>query len=262
MKIWSQSCSPLHHPTRKDYQEALEKHAKRIARPGTVVEFHGMKAQIPGMTTSHTGESVCGWRSVRDAIRAEREGYDAFVMSSAFDSGYYGIREMVEIPVVFITEASIHIARMLGHKFAFLTINPFMLSRLMQIAKQYDLDERMVQGGCVDISYANDFPKMFKEPAPYVDRATKSIKEIAARGANIIIPVPVPISMFLLEQGVKEVETSRILDIFGCGLKMTELMVDLKEMGMVRSKHGLFSRPPKELMAGLQKLYEVDFETG
>ena len=260
MKIWIQSCSPLHHPTRNDYQESLKKHARKIARPGTLFEFHGMDVQIPGMTTSHTGENVCGWQSVRNAIRAEKEGYDAFVMSSTFDSGYFGIHEMVDIPVVFITEACLHLALMLGHKFAFVTINPFILARFEEISKQYGLAERMVRGGCVDITYARDFPIMFKEPAVYVDRMTKSIKEIVARGADIIIPNPVPLSMFLLEQGEREVDSARILDTFACGFKMTELMVDLKESGMIRSKHGLFSAPPKELMPALQKLYQVTFE--
>jgi Asp/Glu/hydantoin racemase len=262
MKIWIQSCAPLHHETRSDYQKALKRHAKRVARPGTTVEFHGVDVQIPGMTTSYTGESVCGWQSGRNAIRAEREGYDAFFMSSVPDSCYYGIKEMVDIPVVFITEASLHVALMLGHKVAFMTINPFFLARLMDIAKRYGLVENLVQGGCVDISYASDLPIMFKKPASYVDKASKTINEIASRGANIIIPGPVPLSMFLLEQGVREVGTARILDIFTCGLKMTELMVDLKESGMVRSKHGLFSAPPKELMPELRKLYQVNFEIG
>ena len=260
MKIWIQSCAPLHHETRNDYQKALKKHALRVKRSDTQIEFHGVDVQIPGMTTSYSGESVCGWISTRNAIRAENEGYNAFLMSSVPDSGYYGIKEMVNIPVVFISEASIHVALMQGNKFAFLTINPFFLARLMEIAKRYGLSENMVQGGCVDISYSNDFPIMFKKPKIYIDKIKKEIKAIANRGANVIIPGPVPISMLLLEQDIREVGSARVLDVFSCGLKMTEFMVDLEKAGMVRSKHGLYSAPPLELMSALKNLYQVKFE--
>jgi len=60
--------------------------------------------------------------------------------------------------------------------------------------------------------------------------------------------------MLPLEQEVREVDSARILDVFTCGLKMTELMVDLKRSGMIRSKHGLFSAPPMELMPALKNL--------
>ena len=261
MKIWVQSCAPLGDATRSDYQQALKRQAQGIIRPDTVVEFHGMSAQIPGMPTSHTGEQACGWQSVRNAIQAEQEGYDAFVMASMFDSGYYGIREMVDIPVVFITEASLHIALMLAHKFAFLSINPMIVLRFAEQVKRYGLAERLVHGGYINMSYANDFPKMFKDPAPYIDIITKAVEEIVARGADIILPGPVPISAFLVEQGIREINGARILDVSGCALKMAEMMVDLHANGLTRSKHGLFTAPPKELMPALRKLYQVKWET-
>ena len=130
MKIWSQSCSAMGKgPIESDYEKSLKRHAQKIARPDTVVDFHGVDAPIPGMTVSHTSTEVCGWQSVRNAIKAEREGYDVFALANTHDPSYYRIREMVDIPVVFMMEVSLHMALMLGQKFAFLTLNPMALLR-------------------------------------------------------------------------------------------------------------------------------------
>ncbi|MFC1930100.1 aspartate/glutamate racemase family protein [Chloroflexota bacterium] len=261
MKIWSQSCTALSRdPVVSDYTQALKKHVKEIVRPDTVVDFHGVDAPIPGMTLSHTGTDVCGWQSVRNAIQAEREGYDAFIMGSTMDPGYYEIREMVDIPVVFISEASLHIAQMLGNKFAYLTINPMLVKRFMEVPKRYGCGERMVEGESVNISYAEDFSKMFKNPDPYIDIVTKAVEKIVDRSADIILPVPVPLSMFLAELGLKEVKGAKILDMLWCALKTAELMVDLKARGITRSKLGIYQAPPKEAMPAMQKLYQVKWD--
>ena len=70
---------------------------------------------------------------------------------------------------------------------------------------------------------------MFKKPKIYIDKIKKEIKVIANRGANVIISGPVPISMLLLEQDIREVGSGKILDVFLCGLKMTEFMVDCND---------------------------------
>jgi len=36
----------------------------------------------------------------------------------------------------------------------------------------------MVRGGCVGISYADDFPMKFKKPKIFIERIKKAIKEI------------------------------------------------------------------------------------
>ncbi|MFC1930012.1 aspartate/glutamate racemase family protein [Chloroflexota bacterium] len=255
MRIWSQSCGAFgKDPIWRDYEESCGRYVRKIAKPDTVVDFHGVNATIPGTTTTFFASEECARQAVTAAVRAEREGYDAYIMQSTLDPGHYAIKEMVNIPVVLMMETSLSLALMLGHKFSFLTISPIMLLRLADKVKQYGLAERMVQGGCLDIDYS-EMLGMFKNPPPYIEKITKAVKEIVKRGADIIYCSPTPINMFCLEQGIKEVDGAHILDNFGCLVKMAELMVDLKNMGIIRSKHGLYAAPSKEVLAALQRDY-------
>ncbi len=251
MKIWCQSCGAIgKDPVWYEYEKAMEEHAKEIARPDTVVEIHGCDS-IPGLDQYYASQAICRMQSIRNAIRAEQEGYDAFVMISNTDQGYHEIREVVDIPVVFILENSIFFSLMFAQRFAFLTHNSTGLSFMTELARQYGLTERMVEGGYLKLRYT-DWTNMFKHPDRYVEIITQKAKEIVARGAGILIGVALPISVWCLKNGLAEIDGARVLDGFGCAVKMGELMVDLKKIGISRIKS---SPPSQELLAGIQKLY-------
>ncbi|MFH1169874.1 MAG: aspartate/glutamate racemase family protein, partial [Chloroflexota bacterium] len=134
MKVWCQSCGAFgKDPVWNDYEESLKRHAKKIARPDTVVELHGLDGTVPGIDSYHASQSMCMMQSVRNAIRAEREGYDVFVMISTIDAGFNEVREMVDIPVVMMLENCVHFAMMLAPRFAFFTHNEPLLLGLTEL---------------------------------------------------------------------------------------------------------------------------------
>ncbi len=255
MKIWCQSCGVFG----KDsayfgyYEKALEKHAREIARPDTAVDIRGADIFAPGVDRYHASQNICTMQAVKKAIRAEQEGYDAFVMISTIDAGFYEIREMVDIPVVFMLENCVHFAMILAPKFAFLTHNDALLERLTEMTKQYGLAENMIPGGHLDYSYTI-WPDMFEHPERYIDIVTQKAKEIIKRGARILIPSALPLGVWIVQQGLTDVDGCRIIDAFGCAVKMAELMVDLKKIGISRSKYG---SPPKDILTTIQKLYKT-----
>ena len=51
---------------------------------------------------------------VDNAIAAEREGYDVFVLGGMRDLGYSEIPDAVDIPVAFIGEATFRVASLLA----------------------------------------------------------------------------------------------------------------------------------------------------
>jgi len=58
---------------------------------------------------------------IDQAIRAERSGADGLVINCMDDPGLHAAREAVRIPVSAPGEASMHLASMLGHRFAIVT---------------------------------------------------------------------------------------------------------------------------------------------
>ncbi len=252
MKIWCQSCGGFgKDPIWDPYEKGLKAHIKKVARPDTVVELYGQEATIPGIDRYHASGAMCMLGSARNAIRAEREGYDAFVMISTIDAGYHQIKELVDIPCVFMLENCVHFAMMLAPKFAFITHNQLLLARLEEMTRQYGLAQNMIPGDFLNLSYSV-WPEMFGHPERFVDSITQKAKSIIARGAGVLIPAALPLGVWLVQQGLTDIEGGRVFDAWGGAIKMAELMVDLKKIGVTRSKS---SSPPKDMLASLYKFY-------
>lgn len=259
MKIWIQSGSALANDATtaygREYEQSLKRHFQQVARPGTTVEVFGIERTPVGKDRYAASHHVVVSLMIRSVLRAEPEGYDVITVVNTLDHGFYEIREVVNIPVVFITESSLYMACLLAPKFAFVTHNQAMLLHVTELARRYGLAERMAPGGCLNLTY-HDFPRMYQEPEPYVDRFVAEARRVIKQGANILLVAGNPANMFLLDQGVTHIDDVPILDVCGAVIKVAELMVDLKEMGIRRSKTGLFTAPSPEEIVQIRKLYE------
>ena len=262
MKIWVQSGSGLAKDAKtasygSHYEEFLKKHFQKVARPGTSVDLFGIEGTPVGKDRYYSSQHVVEAAIIKSALRAEKEGYDAIAVLITLDLGFHEIRELVDIPVVFNTESSLHIACMSASKFAFMTHNQPLLLRMSELPKRYGLSERMVPGGYLNLTY-DDFPKMYKDPKPYIERFAEEARRVIKQGADVLLFAGNPVNMFMVEQGVKEIDGVPVLDVCGTLIKVAELMVDLRKMGISRSKRGLCAPPSKEELVQLRKLYGTD----
>ena len=105
---------------------------RNAASPGTTVEVHGLG---PGMAIADqyrylefldTGEIL------ENGLRAEREGYDAFLIGNVFEPGLHALRELLNIPVLGLCEASVHLACLMGASFSVVNVNPKFARRVTE----------------------------------------------------------------------------------------------------------------------------------
>jgi allantoin racemase len=260
MKIWCQSCTAIGISEEESiwghYYQAQQNHAKKVCRVGTVCEFHGMEKTIPGVDRFKSAWHLCQHGSIKNAIRAEKEGFDAFLMVSTPDVGFREIRELVDIPVIFITQATLMFCSLLAPNFAFIAHNRGLLNMLYDVTERYGLTERMVPGGNLDITYL-DVEMAYQNPQPTIEAFTKVAKEIISRGATLLFPVASLFSQWLIEQNIRKVEGVTIIDPLGIALKITEMMVDLERLGIKRSKIGAYASPGKEVQQALHREFGV-----
>ncbi|MFC2066249.1 aspartate/glutamate racemase family protein [Chloroflexota bacterium] len=258
MKIWIQSGSALATDSTNmygsQYEQSLKKHFQEVARPGTTIELFGTERTPPGKDRYNSSTHLVTSSIIRSAIRAEEEGYDVIAIVSTLDLGYDEIRELVDIPVVAITESSCYLSCLLASKFAFLPHNQKLLLRMTEMVKKFGLTERMVPGRHLNITY-EDFPNMYKDPEPYINKFSEEARKVIEQGADILMIMGNPTNMFMVDQGVKEIDGVPILDVCGAVIKIAELVVDLKQMGINRSKQGLLAAPSPEEIAQLRKFY-------
>ncbi|MFE4061031.1 aspartate/glutamate racemase family protein [Streptomyces sp. NPDC059096] len=114
MRILVTNCN-----TTEAMTEEIVRGARRASAPGTTVT---------GLTPDWGPESAEGWldshlsaAAVLDALRRHEEPYDAVVMAGFGEHGREGARELVDAPVVDITEAAAHLACLLGRRYGVVT---------------------------------------------------------------------------------------------------------------------------------------------
>lgn len=106
--------------TTQEMTEEIVRGARAVAGPGTAVL---------GLTPRWGPESAEGWldsylsaAAVIDLLRTyEGPPYDAVVMAGFGEHGREGVRELVDVPVVDITEAAAHLACLLGRRYGVVT---------------------------------------------------------------------------------------------------------------------------------------------
>ena len=258
MKLWLQSGSALAAdagtPYGKRYEASIAKHMQSVARPDTELQIFGIGRTPYGKDRYRAALQIVTTEMIKNVLRAEEQGFDAVAVINTLDHGYYEMRELLDIPVVFISESSMHLACQLAPSFSFITHNAAMQLHVGELAKRYGLADRMVEGADLGLTY-EDFPKAYADPEPYIDGFAEAARQAIARGAAMLMVAGNPFNMFLIDQGVRDVDGVPVLDCSTAAIKAAELMVDLERLGIRRNATGLFDPPPAEAKAAMRALF-------
>jgi allantoin racemase len=174
---------------------------------------------------------------VLDLVRkAGDEGYDAIVIACFSDPGLDAAREIAEIPVVGIEEATLHMAAMLGHKFSPVTAFPIHIPTRDLHARMAGFEHAYASTVVTDMSVL----EMDANP----DKTKQRILEVARRaieddGAEVIVLGCAGLSGY-----AEDIEGKLgvvVLDPTAVALKVAELFADL---GLRHSKVARFATPP------------------
>src|SRR4026207_2376071 len=109
----------------------------RAAGPGSAVHREGV-AESAGIGVHYRVLEYHDAREViYNAMKAEREGYDAFLIGNISDACIREAREAVNIPVLGLCETSLHIACMMGATFSMVSISEKWTPRLIENVTRY-----------------------------------------------------------------------------------------------------------------------------
>jgi len=96
------------------YAQSLKQLLNRSAVPGTTVNVYGLSEGAGIADQYRCLELVDTQEILSNGLRAEQEGYEAFLIGNIFDPGLHALREELDIPVLGLCESSIHLACMMG----------------------------------------------------------------------------------------------------------------------------------------------------
>lgn len=262
IRIWHQSFTVLQ--DLHAYGEALNAHFAKVARPDTIIEMHGMR---PGtFRTNYPGDDIKyasiqyfhGSQFMAAALQAEREGADAFAISTLPEPALREARSLLNIPVVGYGESAMLTACMLGQKFGVLVFIEELAELVAANAVRHGLASRFAGAEFVGFRF-NDVLEGFEKPGPLIDRFRASARKLIDKGIDVIIPGEAPLTVLLAANGIHEVDGAVVVDSLATWVKHAEMLVDLKrQCGVTRSKRGYFSsRPAPDRVEEIMDFYRL-----
>lgn len=262
VKVWHQSFTVLNDVPH--YRDALQQHLSGAVGPDTEVVLHGMAegtypSDYPG---SHIGYAYLSGlhreQFVQAALRAQDEGYDAFMIATIPDTGFEEVRTLVDIPVVAFGQTSALSAAQLGDCVGIVNFIEALVPQLRRNFEHYRLD-RLV-GPIVQVKAAfHDIMAAFAEPAPLVAAFEAAAREAIGRGANVIVPGEGPLNVFLAGQGIAHVDDVPVLDSLGVLAATAELRARVhRRTGIRPSRRGFFgAQPDRSLVDAARAFYGI-----
>jgi allantoin racemase len=105
----------------------------------------------PASIESEFDEALCVPDTIRRAIEAERRGANAIIIDCMGDPGLAACREAVTVPVIGPAQTAMHVASMLGHRFAFITVLQRLRAVIDKLVAGYGLNDTYGSFRAVDI---------------------------------------------------------------------------------------------------------------
>ncbi len=255
MKIWIQSSSTLGAtPLWEPYEKNLREYCNKICREGNEVVPYGVPRRHEKQRLYPYFHELNQNLVIENAIRAQKEGYDAFCVNCAGDPAHKEIKNVVDIPVVQLLESMLHFAYMMGTRFAFLVYESNAIIRHYELVREYGLTERMINPIVFDVVHS-DLPKGFKNPEPLIKAMMPAAEKMVEQGAEVLIPTCGCLSLVLATHNIRRVKGAPILDGTALVIKIAEMLVDLKKLGLERSTANLSMKPTREELAEARRIY-------
>jgi allantoin racemase len=191
------------------------------------------------------------------AVSAEKDGYDAILITCFGDPMLHQIRQAVNIPVASIGEASLLTAAMMGSKFGLVHISEYNIIETRHKIHQYGLSERLANVRAINETPAEQGSAIFNA-AHAIESFAKVGRELIDDGAEVLIPACGLMSPALrlapgmedrYPNGFTELDGVPILDVMSCGIKMVETLYALKQCGSTWiSRKNFYARPSRAAM--------------
>lgn len=243
VRLWYQSFIDVE--AQAPYFERLRTHLDAIKAPGTVIDIHGLSP--PDRWFHPVTEFRGAEQTIRNAIRAKAEGYDAFVIGHFPDPGLLECRGAVDMPVIGLGESTLLHGCTMGRRIGLITINPVFVPYIEAQVAAYGLQERVIGVSAIDAD-VDRFMQAFTDP-----EAQKQVRAEfealvtphVAAGADVIIPSGgMPMLLFSQMQPFT-VAGAAVMEGPTVVLKMAEAAVAIHRItGVVAGRNGQYRLAP------------------
>ena len=229
--------------TSEPITERLASAARRAAAPDTVIVPLTAQRGVPYIATR--AEAQIGGAIALEMLAEHHRDVDAAIIAAFGDPGLFGARELFDLPVVGLAEASMLTACMLGRRFAIVTFARALGPWYEDCVDMHGLAGRCAGVRMLDESFVSVSDVQEENEDLLVKLANRAVTE---DGADVIILGGAPLAG--LADKVKDRIPVPVVDQMAAAVKQAEALVAL---GVRKATAGTFRRPDAKPTIGIAK---------
>ena len=253
-RIWYQSFTDP--DADRPYFTRLKEYLGSVASPGCQVEAFGIQpgARYPGPITDFR----CAAQAIANALTAQEQGYDAFVIGNFQEAGLAEARSAVRIPVIGLGEATMLHACTLGRKIGLIATTPVHIPYHQDQIARHGLHRRVIAVQAVQAD-TGQFNRAFDDEREYrsLREAFDSQAEpMLGLGIDVIIPAGgYPMLLFTREQSFA-IGGATVLNGLPVAVAAAETAVRLSRLnGTGTSRRTAYALPPSEAVTEFRSAF-------
>lgn len=218
----------------------IEERARSAARADT--EIIGLTPTLGAESVEGNFESYLAAVAVMDAVTSHPDEFDAVIQAGFGEHGREGLQELLEVPVIDITEAAGHVAALIGRTFSVVTTLdrtvPLIEDRL-RLAGLADRCASVRSSGLSVLELEQDTERTVRAVAKEAEIAVGTDRaEVICLGCG---------GMAGLEDAVRTSTGTPVVDGLRSAVKLAEGLVDL---GLSTSKSRTYAAPRAKRVNG------------
>lgn len=211
------------------YFASLQEAMKHISRDDTRIEIRGLSDRIPDASEmvywySH---SIVVQEMIEQARKAQKEGFEAVIIGCFGNvEAEYALKEILDIPVVGVTEAGFLLASALATRFSMIAYNRKVVPWLERTIREYSLEDRLSSIRTIDMELERVLARKAAEEIQrrMLEQAKRAIWEDRAEAIILASAGMVGEAEYIARK-----LNVPVIDPVEASIKFAEMLIDLKK---------------------------------
>lgn len=258
MKIWYQSFASF--KRLPNYGRAIGEFLGKLSNDRVSFEVHGLESGGVG-DEYRVFEHFDSGQVIKNAIVAGRKGFQAFAIGNILDPGLFESRQVSEIPVLGLCEASLFVSSLMGKKISLIAVNEHFIPRIEENVRRYGLWERIKGISTMQLE-VEELDSAYKDEMirkGIVNKFIEGVRPLVREGAEVVIPAGGVAMLLLALAGVHSVDGVPIVNGIIALTSVAEMMARFRdETGIFISRRMTYVSPEENRWREAQKVYGLE----
>lgn len=226
--------------TTQEMTDDIGRVARAAASPGTEIDFLSPPAG-PRSIEGFTDEVLAAYHTV-DVVAGTKGKYDGYVIACYGDPALAACREVADVPVVGIAEATFHMASLVAFKWSIVSVLPRVEPLLEELVHRNGMELKCASIRCTPLTVLEIEEDIDRAKQMMIEEGKKAVEEDGAEAILLGCAGLGP-----LDKAMQRELNVPVFDGTACAVKLVE---DLNEYGVTTAKVTAYLSPEKkELVA-------------